>query len=480
MQRTLHGFDEQLANVELQDVERDNILPGKERQVGVQSLIRVVHPSCSNDKSAWGYLRYHKKGPVLDKCHLAGKSKMAPSVHPALVPAFLVMKFSKEEALKALRSPGLLELLHAKANEATAEQSIRESLAGLENGDEEVQRRLQNVLKLFETKLEIDGCDFSIRYKRRNIDGAFVFSAIDLVKLAQGRRDANAARGICRSIFKNYFHRNAHVWCYERFVDINDRLSKIDTPCVTLHGAIELLILVSNSNFAANVRRQIVNLEGGDMELFGRLVANAGIQAHLREHDPNHPLLAFGQATESRGVKRNFEEFLGILQARDAQHAASLQSRDAQHLAELQTIRMQLLELTEASHNHAVVELARGCDHYPQLVALGIRLQGEGVLDVLQALGHIPLSEFLRGRLGDNGRRRSLSFFSKLCKPRLLSWCRDQHIRPLLIAVQHAWRPAYFAMHRLPVLEATFRSRAFRDHLRRPALRMGRVAPGVH
>jgi len=253
------------------------------------------------------------EGVEVTHVKVMGKPKARRTVAPEDVPLFLRVVCGKQ-ALSTLEGADLLDTLVDRwVDRSRAKDLLMEQAQKLQERPEDL-ATLTQVSQVFGTPL---GAVRHMRAPKRNGDGTvFVMSAIDIVMVARGC-DYETARKIVFRVFKNYYKIDLEA---ENHVENQVELG---TSCPLLYmvrfpgtgggqaslaldvqGAGELLCVIPGSDYGAEVRRRAVDalwrVDGGDESLIDRIKANRKFQEYLVQHDPNHPLRAFGEYAEQR------------------------------------------------------------------------------------------------------------------------------------------------------------------------------------
>ena len=266
-----------------------------------------------------------------------------------------------------------------------AKQAIQKALDSLEQATELEMRGHKALVTLF------GGTNTrTVRFKRVSSkqDRDFlvlVFAAIDLVMLAKKCSYA-AAQQMCYRIFKDYFH-----------IELNENILPKQTSgligqdvffdghgggrpvfCLEIEQAVEFLLLIPGSELSANLRRKaaqtLIGIEGGDLSLVGRILANRRFQDFLKANDPDHPMRALGERAEHSSGGAAVEQYRrlrvsmrvhnrGIHRslARVEEHYISkMEGMEDRHAAQLADIKNDIREHSEQLSLRVVFAMQRG------------------------------------------------------------------------------------------------------------------------
>ena len=174
-----------------------------------------------------------------------------------------------------------------------------------------------------------------------------VFAGIDLVMLAKDCSYA-AAQTLLHRIMQDYYGLDAAVegqadclhFYRVRFPGQGQQL----TVAFDVQQASQLLMLIPKCGFSAQKLKEAsdvaLRIEGGDLSLFDRIVANRKFQQYLAEHDPDHPLRSVGEYAEARQAEE--EEAVPEAQLRRAELELELAVRQKRRLLDLDFEERQL------------------------------------------------------------------------------------------------------------------------------------------
>jgi hypothetical protein len=257
-----------------------------------------------------------------------------------------------------------------------------------------------------------------------------------------------------------------------------------DQRLVMLHSAMQKIL------------SQQQNLADGQQTL-----ANGQQQLAVQQEAHRQQVLASQQLLEVQ--LQNLADGQQQLAVQQEAHKQHVLARQQEQAARHQALVVEQQELRREVHSvrqgEAVLELARGCDYDSDFAALALLIAGPGAERLLQTLGHVPLSSFLRTQLQSDSKlasrahelaRRALSHFACKAKKALLRRCAKYTRRPWGVRVVSAWRPGYFKEDQ-EMLKRLFRAKSFKAYLtalaRRPArkraassgLRAPRRVPGA-
>ena len=265
-------------------------------------------------------------GVELFRAVVEGERNQQWVVLPREVPLLIAVVCTRSQAIEAMQSPDLKELLVKHVEEETVKLLVLEQLQKLLESPEDLVM-LRQIVQLFGAPVGI-----KMRYMRTaskrggggsgNIDTVLVFAAIDLVMMAK-KCGYKTAQKIVWQIFKDYY--NIDLDDLENLVNEEANLLIIhqvrfptgerggsESIALEVQGAAELLCLIPGSDFSANLRRRAVDtllrVEGGDESLIDRIRANRKFQEYLAEHDPQHPLRAVGEHAERRQAEEAASE----------------------------------------------------------------------------------------------------------------------------------------------------------------------------
>ena len=251
-----------------------------------------------------------KKNDILKEGYVEGHSanRKRKVVEPLDAPRLLVAVLGAVAA-PALRGAQLLQALtsRCRADAENARFAIEAALAFVEGGEQD-----RAVVVKIE---EIFGG--SPRYRRVSKGGGsiLVFAAIDLVVLAR-KCGYDTAKATAHRIFKDYFgvdveseesnllEKGASCTFFQQNEFWSIQFSRgRPTVCLEVEAAVELLLLVPQSNISAAHRRHVVEtyvgVQGGDLRLIDTILSKRRFQEYLEKHDPEHPLRAFGERAEA-------------------------------------------------------------------------------------------------------------------------------------------------------------------------------------
>ena len=258
-----------------------------------------------------------------------GRQK-TPVVLPRYVPALLVAKLSRAEALCTLTDPSLglesalVELGGLSAEEARvivlrAAEPLREEL-------EDCARAMARILHGEGASSSSDG-PAAPRLRCRRVprpggqpgETVLLISALDLVILAK-RCSYTAAKQIYMKLLKEYFGADEEAAPTSSTSEVCSsdltRATRFEDDAGTngggsasvaleLERAAEFFMLIPGSELSAASRRRaadvMLRVDGGDVSLIDRILANRKFQSFLQKHDANHPMRAFGEYAERRG-----------------------------------------------------------------------------------------------------------------------------------------------------------------------------------
>lgn len=312
-------------------------------------------------------------GVELFRAFVQGERNQQWVVSPLQAPLLIAVVCTRSQAIEALQSPDLLNLL---VERGAAEESVKlvvlEQLQKLLESPEDLDM-VGQIVQLFGAPVGA-----KLRYMRTaskrggggsgNIDTVLVFAAIDLVMMAK-KCGYKTAQKIVWQIFKDYYNidldevdklvnEEANPLIIHQVRFSTGERGGSETIALDVQGAAELLCLIPGSDFSANLRRRAVDtllrVEGGDESLIDRIRANRKFQEYLAEHDPQHPLRAVGEHAERR----------------QAEEAAS----EAQRRAEMDLALSHRKRMLDAEYEERLLELA----------AKKRRLEVEGAADLVR------------------------------------------------------------------------------------------------
>jgi hypothetical protein len=245
----------------------------------------------------------------LQEAAVEGQKRPTKVVGPRQTPAFLATVLPRRQALDSLRLPELKlreAMVVRGVPEDAARAAIDEAVLRLEDPrDVETLRRFAGVFDKAVPDLKFQ------RVPKKDGQGTvLVLGTTGLVMMAKGC-DYNAARSIVYRIFKSYYGvedveaddvaNNQPESCFYR-IQFQGRGQRF-AVALDLAQSAEFLLLVPGCDFSVQLRRRAVDVllrvEGGDQSLINRINANAKFQAYLKEHDPDNPLRALGEHTDT-------------------------------------------------------------------------------------------------------------------------------------------------------------------------------------